>query len=83
VTKKRRRIRKAPTIPKSRRNGVTRAEFHRLIDLLNKRGEIINKIRQQVEQNARSLEVQFARMAQMQADLDLIKRTLAKLTAIY
>jgi dsDNA-specific endonuclease/ATPase MutS2 len=72
-------IRKAPKIPKSRRNGVTRAAFDRVIDLLNERGKIINEIRQQVETNTRNAEVQFARIAQMQADLDSLKRTLAKL----
>ena len=52
-----------------------------MIDLLNERGKIVNEIRQQVETNTRNIEVQFTRFAQVQADLDQIKRTLAKLTA--
>jgi ABC-type transporter Mla subunit MlaD len=75
-------IRRAPKIPKSRRNDVTRAEFDRVIDLLNQRGKIINDILQQVEKNTHNAEVEFARFAQVQADLDQIKRTLAKLTAV-
>ena len=78
MAKAHRPIRKAPQIPKSRRNAVTRAEFDRVIDLLTKRGEIINEIRQQVEKNTRNAEVQFTRFAQVQADLDQIKRVLAK-----
>jgi hypothetical protein len=60
---------------------VTRAEFDRVIDLLNQRGEIINEIRQQVERNAHNIEVQFTRVAQIQAELDQIKRAWARLTA--
>lgn len=78
----RRPIRKAPRIPRSRRgNHTTRRRDNRVIDLINERGQIMNDIRQQVEKNTRDLEVQFTRMAQLQADLDLIKRTLTKLTA--
>jgi hypothetical protein len=44
-----------------------------VIDLLNVRGNILNEMRQQVEQNSRNIEVQFARIAQIQADIDLIK----------
>jgi hypothetical protein len=46
---------------------VTRAEFDRVIDLLNERGEIIKKMR-------RDLETQFTRIAQLQAELDVMKR---------
>jgi hypothetical protein len=48
-----------------------------MIDILNERVQIVNEIRAQVEKNTRDLEVQFVRFAQVQADLDLIKRTLA------
>jgi dsDNA-specific endonuclease/ATPase MutS2 len=78
MAKARRPIRKAPLIPKSRRNAVTRAEFDRVIDLLNKRGEIINEIRQQVEQNTRSVEVQLTRFAQVQQEIDELKRKNAR-----
>lgn len=60
---------------------VTRAEFDRVIDLLNQRGVIINDIRRQVEQDGRNIEVQFTRIAQIQADLDYLKRLLAKLAS--
>jgi hypothetical protein len=56
-----------PRIPKSRRMDVTRAEFDRVIDLLNERGQIIEKMR-------RDLETQFTWIAQLQAEFDLIKR---------
>ena len=46
---------------------VTRAEFDRVIDLLNKRGEVVDQI-------CRDLETQFTRIAQLQAEVDLIKR---------
>jgi hypothetical protein len=78
---KRKRIRKAPLIPKSRRVDVTRAEFDRVIDLLNRRGEIINTMRQQVEENTREIKVQLARFAQVQAELDETRRLLRKSTA--
>jgi len=47
---------------------VTRAEFDRVIDLLNERGGIIEKMR-------RDLETQFTRIAQLQAAFDLLNRT--------
>jgi hypothetical protein len=46
---------------------VTRSEFDRVIDRLNERGEVINKMQ-------RDLETQFTRIAQLQAEVDLIKR---------
>lgn len=61
-----RRIPKAPRIPKSRRVDVTRAEFDRVIDLLNERGLILNDLRH-------NLEVQFKRIAAMQAEIDLLR----------
>lgn len=79
MAKARRRLRKAPAIPKSRRMDVTRAEFDRLIDVLNERTGIINEIGKQVETNARNIDVQFTRIAQIQADLDQIKRMLSRL----
>jgi hypothetical protein len=78
MAKRRKRIRRAPRIPKSRRVDVTRAEFDRVIDLLNERGRIINDIRNQLEANTKTIELQFTRFAQVQADLDLIKRRLTK-----
>ena len=46
---------------------VTRAEFNAVIALLNERGEIINDIR-------RELQTQFARIAQLQQEIDALKR---------
>jgi len=52
---------------------VRRDEFNHLIDLLNKRGETVNAI-------LRDQEIQLKRIAQMQAELDALKRQLATLT---
>jgi len=62
-----RRTPKIRRIPKGRRTDVRRDEFNKVIDLLNKRGEILNTI-------LRDQQIQFQRIAQMQADLDVIKR---------
>ena len=45
---------------------VSRAEFNRVIALLNERGDILNEMRA-------DLDVQFHRCAQMQAQLDTIQ----------
>jgi len=52
-----------PALPKGRRTDVTRREFNRIIDRLNERGEIIKGI-------LRTQEIQFQRIAQIQAELD-------------
>jgi hypothetical protein len=62
-----RRSRPLPRIPKSRRVEITREEFDHVIDLLNKRGEIVDQMR-------RELDVQFKRMAQIQLEIDQIKK---------
>jgi hypothetical protein len=59
--------RKARRLPNGNR-AVTRAEFERVIDLLNTRGEILNEIR-------KTLDIQFKRIAQIQAELDAMRRT--------
>jgi hypothetical protein len=66
-----RRVRPFPRIPVASRFDVTRAEFNRVIDLLNERGEILNDLRH-------NQDVQFRRLAQLQADVDLLKRALDK-----
>lgn len=53
---------------------VTRAEFDRAIDLMNQRGDILEALR--VNQ-----EVQFTRIAQIQAELDAVKREWEQLGA--
>jgi hypothetical protein len=57
----------ARRIPRTQRIDVTRAEFNRVIDLLNERGQILNDLRH-------NQEVQFKRIAQIQAELDQVKR---------
>ena len=64
---RRRRSARLPRIPKSRRHDVTREEFDRVIDLLNQRGEIVDQMR-------RELDVQFKRMAQIQLEIDEVKK---------
>jgi hypothetical protein len=68
----RRRVRPVPRLPTARRIDVTRAEFNRVIALLNERGEILNDLRH-------NQDVQFQRLAQLQAEVDLITRALDKL----
>ena len=53
------------------RTDVTRAEYNNIIEVLNQRGEIINDLR-------RELEVQFKRIAQMQSELDEVRRAWVK-----
>ena len=66
-----RRIGRAQLIPLTKRVDVTRAEFNRVIALLNERGEIINGLRH-------NQDVQFQRLAQLQAEVDLLKRALER-----
>ena len=58
--------RRLPRIPKGRRYDASREEFNHVIDLLNKRGEVVDGMR-------RDLEIQFKRIAQLQEELDRIK----------
>jgi hypothetical protein len=69
IHKTRPRIAKAARLRRSplNRTDVTRAEYNNIIEVLNQRGEIINDLR-------RELEVQFKRMAQMQSELDEVRR---------
>jgi hypothetical protein len=46
---------------------VTRSELDRVIDLLNERGEVVDQMR-------RDLDVQFKRIAQLQEEMDRLKR---------
>jgi len=61
------RSRKLPRIPKGRRVDVTRDEFNNHIDRLNQRGEVVDQMR-------RDLDVQFRRIADLQAEVDQIKK---------
>ncbi len=51
---------------------VRREEFNRLIDMLNERGELFNRLLQDQQ-------IQFQRIAQIQVELDVIKQGLARL----
>jgi hypothetical protein len=53
---------------------VTRGEFNRVIDLLNRRGEILQEYRVSLDQMRRDLDTQFKRIAQLQSELDRIKK---------
>jgi len=46
---------------------VRRYECNRLINLLNQRGEVVNRI-------LRTQDIQFERIAQMQVEIDRLKR---------
>ena len=72
-----RRVPKAPRLRVSplKRTDVTRAEYNRIIEILNERNEILNGLRH-------NSDVQFQRIAQIQADVDLIKRALEKLKVL-
>ena len=61
------RVRKIARVRRAGQLKVTRAEYDAVIKLLNERGEIINDIR-------RELQTQFARIAQLQQELDDLKR---------
>jgi hypothetical protein len=69
-----RRPRPIPRIPKGRQLDVTRAEFNRVIEILNRRGEIIEEYGGLLEQIRRDLDVQFKRTAQLQAEVDGLKK---------
>jgi hypothetical protein len=61
------KTRRLPRIPKARRMDVTRDEFNHAIDMINRRGEIVDHMR-------RDLEIQFKRIAQLQEEVDRLKR---------
>ena len=71
---KRRPHRPIPRIPKSGRFDVSRDEFNRVIDLLNKRGEILQGYGASLDEMRRELDVQFKRIAQLQVQIDEIKK---------
>lgn len=65
------RVRKLRGVRKSGPLHVTRAEFEGLIALLNERSEFINEIR-------RELQTQFTRIAQLQQEIDDLKKNDAR-----
>ena len=73
LRKSRRPIPKVRRLRPSRlsRKDVTRAEFNRVIEILNQRIELINTLR-------RDVDIQFKRTAQLQADIDDVRRAWMK-----
>jgi hypothetical protein len=72
-----RRIPKARRVARSPLNrvDVTRAEYNRIIDILNERNIILNALRDGLERAQRDSAVQFTRIAQLQAELDDLKKS--------
>jgi hypothetical protein len=58
--------RKVKRLPKSRHVSVSRAEMNRLVDRLNERGDVLNRVLE-------AQRIQFERIAQIQAELDVMK----------
>ena len=58
-------------IPKAKWKSVTRDEYNGLVEILNERGEIIAAIH-------KTLDLQFHRIAQLQAEFDQIRDALTK-----
>ena|ERR1051325_6023432 len=82
-TTARRRIPKPRLLRRSpvQRIDVTRGEYNDIIDILNERNVILNGLRnavtelqEAVTRLERSSDIQFKRIAQLQADLDFIKQ---------
>jgi hypothetical protein len=59
--------RKVVRIPRGRGGEISRAEFNALITQLNARGELLEKI-------LHDLEIQFQRIAELQAEVDELRR---------
>jgi len=75
-TTRRHRIPKARHVKRLRRNrvDVTRAEYDGIIDVLNERNQIINALRDVVRRLEHADEVQLHRTAEIQQELDTLKR---------
>ena len=82
-----RRNSKALKLPKARRvrrardhrPTVTRAEYTAIVKTLNERNDILNALRDALQRIEQASDVQFRRIAQIQADLDDVKRAWEKL----
>lgn len=73
-----RRIPKARRVARSPLNrvDVTRAEYNRIIDILNERNQILNALRDAVKGLEHVSDIQFKRIAQVQADVDRMVQAL-------
>jgi hypothetical protein len=72
----RRRIPKPRHIAHSslNRTDVTRGEYNRIVDILNERNAILIALREAVSSLQVTDDIQFKRIAQIQAELDELKR---------
>jgi hypothetical protein len=75
----RRRGNRIPRIPKARQTGVSRGEFNRVIEMLNQRGNVVEEYGNALATIRRDLDIQFRRIAQLQAELDQIEQAWAKM----
>ena len=74
-----RHIPKAPRLRASlRRKDVTRAEYNHIINVLNDRKKVLDAFGDAIIDLRHVLDVQFTRIAQMQADVDGIKSAWTK-----
>jgi hypothetical protein len=73
-----RRIPRARRLQRSplSRTDVTRAEYNRIIDILNERNIILNALREGLQRLEHAGGIQFTRIAELQADVDALKRRL-------
>ena len=80
-----RRVRKSGRVRKAGPLNVTRAEFESIIKLLDERAQIINDLRRelhatcealdtQLQRTRRDLQTQLTRIAQLQREIDGLKR---------
>ncbi len=71
-----RRIPKARRVRRTAQNrfDVTRAEYNYIVDVLNERNLILNAFREAIAELVHTTEVQFKRIAQLQAELDQVRR---------
>jgi len=58
---------------------VTRGEYNRIIDTLNERTVILNEFRNAIGALQQASEVQFKRIAQLQAEVDHMKRAWSRM----
>jgi hypothetical protein len=72
---KARQLRRSPLT----RIDVTRGEYNRIIDVLNERNVILNSLRDAIRDLQQTSDIQFKRIAQLQAELDGIKRAWERL----
>jgi hypothetical protein len=74
------RIAKARRLARLNRTDVTRAEYNRIIDILNERKKILDGLADAITALHHDSDIQFRRIAQIQADLDDAKSAWKKMT---